>query len=86
MDHKYWRVKLVDKSTVDVEAESVMIDGKNNIVFRIDHEPVVSFHRQEWRAFKQITKLNGVDVWSVEKEATPEVIYREWPLGGQNLD
>ena len=69
METKYWRVTLKDRSKADVTAEYVKIDGQNNLQFRIEDEaqPVVVFHRGEWRAFTQIDKLGGKLLWMQQK-------------------
>jgi hypothetical protein len=78
MDNKYWRVTLKDRVTkVDVEADIVNIDGKNNLYFTIDGEPIVGFIKGEWRAFIQIDKIGGEPLWTSELETPIYAIERQ---------
>lgn len=67
----YWRVSLTAGDSIDVEADSVNIDGHNNLRFMVfvneDTQianPEVVIHRGEWRAYRRIDQMGGKPLYT----------------------
>ncbi len=70
----YWRVSLINGESLDVEAEEVSIDDKNNLIFHAQQgdemQPVTGCNGAQWRAFRMIDMLGGEPMHSVHSPQT----------------